>query len=678
MVMYISKNRVRSTLVFSLYALVFATLGFLLVFSFTQSSLIHAADANKWKSGQIIDDSVFYNSNDLSTEQVQQFLDKMINSAGGCDTNGTKPSELGGGTRAQYGASRGYPAPYTCINKYYESPSTKANNLSGNPIPNDGISAAQIIKNAASTYGVSVRALLVIIQKESAGPLLTDTWPFPYQFNNAMGYGCPDTAPCDPQYYGFANQISNAARQFKLYKENPNSYRKKAQQSNDVLFNPSSTCGSSPVFITNNATAGLYNYTPYQPNQAALNNLYGTGDGCSAYGNRNFWRMFTDWFGSTTGPENYWSINAVNVFANSSHTQQVRSNGSELFLSPEQKIYVQVAVRNEGRTTWTKGQTRLGTYSPIDYASSFADSSWLAPFRITNFNEETVAPTQTATFDFTLTAPSNYGFYTERYNLVTEGVTWFNDANLRLYITVQKPDSTPASSQTILDSTTNSIGSGTAILSSDKHSVLKLQSDGSLDLFTNFTRTWSSKSNNTAANKLILQGDGNLVLYTTSNSPVWSSNTYGSNANKLVLQSDGNLVLYTPSNSPVWSSNTAIQDQTGLVSRVLPDSLTMYPGQSLTTPDRRYSLNYQGDGNIVLYNASNSPIWSTNTYLSTLGSLGLQSDGNLVLKNKEGSVIWSSGTGNRGRSNLLLQQDGNLVLYSNSGPATWASNTSGR
>jgi uncharacterized protein Veg len=43
----------------------------------------------------------------------------------------------------------------------------------------------------------------------------------------------------------------------------------------------------------------LYKYTPYTPNAAALNNLYGLGDNCSAYGNRNFWRYFTDWFGST-------------------------------------------------------------------------------------------------------------------------------------------------------------------------------------------------------------------------------------------------------------------------------------------------------------------------------------------------------------------------------------------
>ena len=53
------------------------------------------------------------------------------------------------------------------------------------------------------------------------------------------------------------------------------------------------------VYIQNQATAGLYNYTPYRPNQAALDAGYGTGDSCSAYGNRNFWLYFTDWFGST-------------------------------------------------------------------------------------------------------------------------------------------------------------------------------------------------------------------------------------------------------------------------------------------------------------------------------------------------------------------------------------------
>ena len=50
--------------------------------------------------------------------------------------------------------------------------------------------------------------------------------------------------------------------------------------------------GDIDVYVKNKATAALYTYTPYQPNEAALNNMYGLGDRCSAYGNRNFYNMF--------------------------------------------------------------------------------------------------------------------------------------------------------------------------------------------------------------------------------------------------------------------------------------------------------------------------------------------------------------------------------------------------
>lgn len=263
-----------------------------------------AATASDWSAGAIIDDSLFYNGNDMSLVQIQQFLSQKVPT---CDVWGTQSSEFGGGTRAQYGASRGYPAPYICLKDYFENPITHDNNLTVTagqikPAPEGSLSAAQIIYNAATAYNISARALLVLLHKESAGPLTVDTWPFPSQYRNAMGYGCPDTAPCDPSYAGFYNQVTNAARQFVLYKTNATSYRHSAGRYNNVLYNPVSSCGASSVYISTNATAGLYNYTPYQPNQAALNNLYGTGDACSAYGNRNFWRVFTDWFGSTHVP----------------------------------------------------------------------------------------------------------------------------------------------------------------------------------------------------------------------------------------------------------------------------------------------------------------------------------------------------------------------------------------
>ena len=246
----------------------------ILVFPVTANALSGA----DWRAGNIIDDSIFYNNGDMSVSSIQNFMNSKLSS---CDTWGTKPSEKGGGTRAQYGTSKGYPPPYTCLKDYSQN----------------GKSSAQIIKEAADANQISPRVLLVLLQKEQS--LVTDEWPWSIQYRSATGYGCPDTAPCDAQYYGFTNQVNKAAWQFRRYATNPGSYRYRPFQNNYIQYNPNTACGGTNVYIENYATAGLYNYTPYQPNASALSNLYGTGDGCGAYGNRNFWRLFRDWFGVT-------------------------------------------------------------------------------------------------------------------------------------------------------------------------------------------------------------------------------------------------------------------------------------------------------------------------------------------------------------------------------------------
>ena len=273
-------------------ALLLATI---IVPSFFGTKIVQAISAGDWQSGNIIADSIFYDNGTMSTQDIQNFLNSKVPT---CDVNGAKTSEFGGGTRAQYGTSKGYSPPYTCLKDYVENPTTHQNNANGGSVPG-GVGAAQIIKTAADTYGISPKTLIVLLQKEQT--LITDDWPWTSQYKSATGYGCPDTAPCDAQYYGFYNQVSNAAHQFLLYKNNPANYRYKPYQSNYIQYNPNAGCGGSNVIITNLATAGLYNYTPYQPNASALNNLYGSGDSCGAYGNRNFWRIFNDWFGSTLG-----------------------------------------------------------------------------------------------------------------------------------------------------------------------------------------------------------------------------------------------------------------------------------------------------------------------------------------------------------------------------------------
>ena len=79
----------------------------------------------------------------------------------------------------------------------------------------------------------------------------------------------------------------------------PTSYSYRAGRNNVIQWDVPLSCGTSTVYIQNQATANLYIYTPYQPNKAALDAGYGTGNSCSAYGNRNFFNWFTDWFGST-------------------------------------------------------------------------------------------------------------------------------------------------------------------------------------------------------------------------------------------------------------------------------------------------------------------------------------------------------------------------------------------
>lgn len=260
----------------------------------------NALVGSQFNAGRIIDDFVFKNNYTMSSVDIQNFLNSKVPN---CDRNGVQASTHWNGsagryyTRAEWGALNGQPAPYVCLRDYVENPYTKANNLQGAPDPSGGRSAAQLIKDVSDSYGINPQVLLVLLQKEQS--LITDDWPWTTQYRSATGYGCPDTAPCASQYYGFYNQISNAAWQFNQYAAKPASYGYRSGRSNYIAYNPNAGCGGSNVTITTQSTASLYIYTPYQPNAAALNNLYGTGDGCSAYGNRNFWRMFNDWFGST-------------------------------------------------------------------------------------------------------------------------------------------------------------------------------------------------------------------------------------------------------------------------------------------------------------------------------------------------------------------------------------------
>ncbi|MDO4746777.1 MAG: hypothetical protein Q4A70_00310 [Candidatus Saccharibacteria bacterium] len=203
-----------------------------------------------------------------------------------------------------------------------------------------GETAAHIIWQAAQDYRINPQVLLVLLQKETS--LITDPIPNNGDYRKATGYGCPDTAPCSSQYYGFKNQVRKAAALFSTVLNG--GWTNYPLGNNYVQYNPNAGCGGSVVNIRSLATSALYRYTPYQPNAGAIAAGYGTAY-CGAYGNRNFYLYFEDWFGGITETKiKYEPMEKPRYMEVKQDTERVTSEG-ELFDIIEQGMIIKFATK---------------------------------------------------------------------------------------------------------------------------------------------------------------------------------------------------------------------------------------------------------------------------------------------------------------------------------------------
>ncbi len=175
---------------------------------------------------------------------------------------------------------------------------------------------------------------------------------------------------------------------------------------------------------------------------------------------------------------------------------------------------------------------------------------------------------------------------------------------------------------------------------------LAMQSDGNLVLYTAGSKpVWNSQSAGHGSSYAVIQSDGNFVVYADTGGWTWQAhkgghttynyfgsdkltngqamliNQYLKSADKryaLLLQSDGNLVLYGPGYHVIWDSQTAGKGATRLV--------------------------MQGDGNLVLYTPNGAPVWNSKTAGRGPSYTAMQGDGNLVVYANTGNWTWQSGT----------------------------------
>ncbi len=242
-----------------------------------------ALDGSSFDPGYIISDAQFYAGDAMTEAEIQAFLNA-------------------------HGPASCLPG-YTCLkDSSFPTYDKAANPMCKAYTGAASESVARIISKVGLACGISPRVLLVMLQKEQG--LITDNWPTQGQLNAAMGAGCPDTAACDPALAGFFTQVYYAAYYLIRYGGPPGTGPGTPYNSDfsyygpgktvPIQYNPDIACGTQAVYIRNQPTASLYTYTPYVPNAAALANLNGIGDSCSAYGNRNFWVFYNNWFGDPT------------------------------------------------------------------------------------------------------------------------------------------------------------------------------------------------------------------------------------------------------------------------------------------------------------------------------------------------------------------------------------------
>lgn len=354
------------------------------------SSLLIApmpTQAATFNPSRITEDSVFVNIDKMGLIEIQHFLELKGSFLANYAENGRTAAQI------IYGAAHG------------------VGDASGDCNNTTVCLGVDINK---STGTVNPEVILVTLQKEQS--LITMTTQSDAALKTAMGYGCPDSGGCNPNFAGFTKQVEHASWQLRFNYE-----RAQGKGFSDYQvgqsFCTSDVNGTNCGAYDNRATAALYRYTPHVYN-----------------GNANFQKFMNAWFEQKPF--------AGSLFGRSPNPT----------LDPGGTAEFVALVRNTGTETWHQGHpfpVRLGTVNPRDNVTPFIredrltnrPSGWSAPYRVM-LEQESVAPNEIGTFRFFLTAPADMapGTYGISLAPVAENFAWFQDFDVSWQIKVRSPE----------------------------------------------------------------------------------------------------------------------------------------------------------------------------------------------------------------------------------------------
>ena len=260
-----------------------------------------------------------------------------------------------------------------------------------------GLTAAQIIANAARIYGINPVVILSTIQKEES--LVESNTNFDYRVRWAMGYGvcdgCDSNDPALQRYAGFTNQVYSGTWQLKI------NYAGWA--ANGSVWNVGKTMiiDGRAVTFSNHATSALYRYTPHLSGNENFNRIY------------NIYKTYVP-------PATYGAKFITKV--------------GPTYLRPGQRATYYAYFQNTGSAPWLKtgaNPTHLGNTDPRDRDSKLFGGNvrW-------NLLQPVIYRNMVGVFSITITAPQETGTYVEKLQPVMEQVTWIPGAEVTFNVQV--------------------------------------------------------------------------------------------------------------------------------------------------------------------------------------------------------------------------------------------------
>jgi len=155
---------------------------------------------------------------------------------------------------------------------------------------------------------------------------------------------------------------------------------------------------------------------------------------------------------------------------------------------------------------------------------------------------------------------------------------------------------------------------GQAALSCGGKLAFVHQTDGNVVLYYSGRALWSSGTNGRTTSVLLMQGDGNLVLYGPGYVPIWSTGTWRYAGASLAIQGDCNAVIYA-GGSAVWATNTSgcpwIDDPTQPNAMVL-DTGAVVPTYPIASDGPARAVGYVNAGSaITAYDQDQHTLWTT-------------------------------------------------------------------